>query len=1390
MKMQKGKATKEIAEIKALLELKKTFSLQRLMHDYNEIKNQPVPLFGVSAIPIKDNMYEWHGNIKASADNIYKGAVLHFKFMFPKDYPISPPKIYLLNREFNHPNVMYDKSICLDMLVKGKNDYKGWKSGYTVLSILLQLQNFFFDVDDTFLKKSKEEMAKITDQIEKCNEFKCSECEHKGSSNPYPPFLSKVEDNSIYKLSEEQYKKLKFEELCCYHRKTNFRESPLGLGISVSKVSRTGEIKGVEPCFDFVSFKSYTKERLRTAFNGKRFTHWFPLYFGENKEKVLRGITRAISMIVKGNAKSFSEDLILKCMPKFFNYVCLNIISEKVHNSSRAIQILIYLFRILLLLSEAYPNLKKMCNENIDKFIKDEKNRVKEVTPSLGDLLVMLSISDFTIEDLLPAYIGEGMDRQIFWILQEIKEFEKLINSSEIDNVRAKICYKTGIVSEQLLLFYYYFLKKLIYKDCKNLDEFAKKLDSNYGNLTDNECDLHRKEISKILKIDNFNDYYKYMNLTPPTEKELNEKLKNAFQNSLKKGYHGNDQVRFVPDEKEQSNIYLSKYPKLSELEKDGKLLDANDNKWKELCEKFDIVQLFKYSHVNEEITPLKIIQFQRENLDKELFFEIEVPVKEKDCVNEIITKKKFKKKDEDEVIIEKMNFKQLYLKLYFEDYIKFFPHICEFKELYSIIDKVKDDIIHFTFYIDTLSNLKSDWNYVRVILSKLVNLKYLELVFKNAVGIKLLKNMMKGFTNSLKSNCLIEHLKIRVNPSCSLYSTKDLNILTILDKLPNLKVLDLEKVKIDKNCSLRIRNHLYYYKKIVVLNINNCGINDDMAKEIADGIMKAKSLEKLYIANNNMNKGLSNILYNLAFQPSIKVIDISLNTSCDKFETATSLYKLLKMSQTIEYLICSNISSLNNYLKEDFFYSLGDSNSLSYLDLSSSGNFSNIRLLGNAISFNGLKNGSLKYIDISFTSLNYSYFVQLIESLEVCESEHFSWYGFQLNTNISKDSHDYYKKTFNCNLETLILNGSNLTTYDNVNDIKNTNFINRFKILLNKSKQLDTLIFNNCTFNKYFFDIITNALQDENQLKYLSLSHSNIHGETLKSFLNAFKIKDKKETNPHFHIEALNLSCNLLGYSGIEGLCQVLKTNKTIKYLNLYHNLFDVNGARRIGEILKENTTLEKLDIGYNRIRNVGFNSIMDGIKENNNIKLKYLGVKYNFIRNNSLESNLDNLNSKTTIPLEEIELKKNPFTDEFINKFYKDKFNSYTKKLKLDIFQNLYYLNPERLERTVWMSAGNISEKLIYNELLKKEKEIIKTKQSHLGIPLYIRKIRGRKVGQKKNSTPNDLFVEFIVPNSVNRMLNIAGASNFKINNKRIRCFKAGTKPDFMLVKKRIHC
>lgn len=1406
--MKKAKSMKrgmEKAELNAMLEKQKPFSLQRLMHDYNEIKNQAVPIAGVSAIPLDDNFYEWHGNIKASTTNIYKGAVLHFKLIFPKDYPLTPPKVYLLNKLFKHPNVMPDSSICIDIFEKGEGAYKGWKSGYTVLSILLQLQMFFFDVDESSLEK--EDKEKIKDAIMEMNEFVCPFCKHRGSSNPYPEFPKINEDNT--KLTPEQYKEVKKQELCCYHRKTTFQETPLGLGITITKIPRTGEIKGVIPCFDFISLKSYTKEKLRVSFDGQRFTHWFPLYFGEKQPEFLKSLTKAISMIAKGNTKEFKVDLIERIMPKFFNYLVLNIMSEKVHNSSRAIHILIYIYRILIMLAKNYPEYKEKVNKNIDEFIKNPENRIKDKTPSLGDLLTDLSVSDHKLEELLPSYLSEQMDRQVFWILQELPQFESLINSSEVDDIRAKVCFKCGLVSRQLLLFYYYFLKKIVYKDCDSLDKFAEKLDKNYGNLTETEVDEHRLEVDKILKIDNFNSFYQFLGLDPPTKNELNDKLKQAFENSKTKKYHGTDEARFVPAPEEQIKIYMKKYEPFDNLCQEGKLLPPENPKWKELMKSFDIVNQYKYAYPNKEMTPLNIIRFYREKLPETLFFDensSEIP--KKNFIGKKLNKRKYVKKKEDEDILEKLTWRQLYIKLYLEEYCKYFPYIADFKELYKILDMVKEDIIHFSFTISSYGILKSDFNFVRVILSKLTSIKYLELIFTKSVTVKFLKNLTKGIANALKEKASIEHLKIIEGKNASHYSTKELNILTILDNLPSLKILDVSNMKMDLNKILRIRNHLYYFKKISVLDLSCCYLDDKMSNELADGIMKAKALEKIYLNGNNMTKGLANILYNLAFQPSIKIIDISMNFSCDRNEVATSLHKFIKMSQTVEYIIASNIPKLNANLSQDFFISLGDSNSLLYLDLSKNEKMSSVEKLGMAISFNALKNGSLKYLDISDCKMNFSDFKSFVNGLSVSEDSHNKWYGFQFNTNIQKDTPEYYEKKFHCNLESLVLCENCFSSDINYLDPKNRNVENHMKTLLSNSTKLDTLILGGFSYNKFFLDSISDALRSPNNLKYFSMENSSIDGEKFKSLLSSFyaplpvpteenknvdKKKDEKEVverlaNPNFHIEEIDLSNNLLGYSGIETLSNALKINKTIKSLNLFHNLCDVNGARRLEEVLKINSSLIELDIGYNRIKNVGFRSILNGIKENKNTSLKLLGVKYNFIKNDLFEEAMKIIDENKEIQLEEIEIKNNSITSGFLTKYWKDQFKKMNKKIKLDIFDILYFLEEERLERTVYIPCEvKISGFILKNQIESYERECVKKEKSHVGIPLYMRTVRGRKAGMKKDGKSNDIFIEFMVPNSTNRMLRIVQTSNLILGGKKRKVFKAGTKPDYLVVKKR---
>ena len=164
--------------------------------------------------------------------------------------------------------------------------------------------------------------------------------------------------------------------------------------------------------------------------------------------------------------------------------------------------------------------------------------------------------------------------------------------------------------------------------------------------------------------------------------------------------------------------------------------------------------------------------------------------------------------------------------------------------------------------------------------------------------------------------------------------------------------------------------------------------------------------------------------------------------------------------------------------------------------------------------------------------------------------------------------------------------------------------------------------------------------------------------------------------------------------------------------------------------------------------------------------------------------------IDSSENIKIEKIDMKNNSISESFLSKYYEEQFMKLKKKIKIDIFDVLYFLLPERLERTVWVSCGaNANSKSIEDELRACERKCIKDDKSHLGIPLFIRKKRGRKVGMKKTAAATDCFIEFILPNSTNRMLKIASTFGFTQGGKKTRVCKAGTKPDYLLVKKRIH-
>ena len=75
---------------------------KRLFHEYRLLSQSPPE--GITAGPIsEDDIFLWEALIQGPEETPYEGGVFMAEMKFPKDYPLSPPKMRFLG-EVWHPN--------------------------------------------------------------------------------------------------------------------------------------------------------------------------------------------------------------------------------------------------------------------------------------------------------------------------------------------------------------------------------------------------------------------------------------------------------------------------------------------------------------------------------------------------------------------------------------------------------------------------------------------------------------------------------------------------------------------------------------------------------------------------------------------------------------------------------------------------------------------------------------------------------------------------------------------------------------------------------------------------------------------------------------------------------------------------------------------------------------------------------------------------------------------------------------------------------------------------------------------------------------------------------------------------------------------------------------
>ena len=115
-------------------------TVNRLVKDVVSLHKNPLTEQGIYYQHDSENMLLGYAMIIGPKDTPYEHGFFFFKFDFPYDYPVSPPKVTYMTNDGKtrfHPNLYRNGKTCLSILNTWRGE--GWTSCQTIRSVLLTL---------------------------------------------------------------------------------------------------------------------------------------------------------------------------------------------------------------------------------------------------------------------------------------------------------------------------------------------------------------------------------------------------------------------------------------------------------------------------------------------------------------------------------------------------------------------------------------------------------------------------------------------------------------------------------------------------------------------------------------------------------------------------------------------------------------------------------------------------------------------------------------------------------------------------------------------------------------------------------------------------------------------------------------------------------------------------------------------------------------------------------------------------------------------------------------------------------------------------------------------------------------------------------------------------
>ncbi|OWF55027.1 uncharacterized protein LOC110465163 [Mizuhopecten yessoensis] len=525
-------------------------AIKRLMQDLSELRREPVE--NVSAYPLDANMFEWHCNFK------HEDIIYHLLLFFPENYPYDSPSAEFVPVGFRYnsgatkPGKKGTK-VCLDIFSDFADihtewkDQKsvGWSPGYTIQTVLLNVVAFLAETQsgDSYWMQ---DATKVN--LNLSQKFVCDDCGHT-YKKPFPS-LDHGKPETKKKVDAKSKKGEPIPGIIDYMSKEVFNkgipksDSELfGYGLIVSGPKHRPSL--TTPC-ETLSLESYESMKKATgsvkSVMREDISYFLPMFIhpphGNKIREVFESTLKECAVILpKCNPKKTPiEEMVIKVIPNLMSATVVEFSKGTQHTSDNALNGYFTLHRLLLWALDTYPTLQKEIDNRLKTFIDKEEERTKKACPHIGEWLMLLTASSkYRWEGAADAYLSESWKRHVMWYVKDDSQLGFLDTDKKI---RIKETFERTQVSRKLLAFQVLFLDIAMPKGMSR-DAMKKRYDDNMGFPTNQMVANMKISIQKIGDAKTYQDWFKVVNLEPPTDDEIYNRLVASVKYAIyTNGYH------------------------------------------------------------------------------------------------------------------------------------------------------------------------------------------------------------------------------------------------------------------------------------------------------------------------------------------------------------------------------------------------------------------------------------------------------------------------------------------------------------------------------------------------------------------------------------------------------------------------------------------------------------------------------------------------------------------------------------------------------------------------------------------------------------------------------------------------------------------------------------